>query len=227
MHGREVHDETRMLGEPFADVFPMMGPDVITHEMNRSDLLVNLPVQHFEKGDKCLLSLPLIALSIDLARTGVKGRKEVERPGPLVLMLVAVRNVLRLRWQSRRMTRSRLEGSLLVHRQDQLIWAQGTGIEVDQLGYGGIEGGVPRLLGREPHMMAPGFELMCRQNPAYGAHRDGCHHTLRDKLVRQFGTIPLGEATPQQIRAFASEAHDVDRHLWGKNRPWPRGQARR
>lgn len=227
MHGREVHDETRMLGEPSTDVFPMMGTDVITHEMNRSDLLVNLPVQHFEKGAIFVLSLPLIALSIDLARTDIKGRKKVERPGPLVLMLVAVRNVLRLRWQGRRMPRSRLEGSLLVHRQDQLIWVQWTGIKVDQLGYGGLEGGVPRLFGREPHMMAPGFELMRRQNPAYSSHRDGCHHTLCDELARQFGTIPWGEATTQQIRAFASQAHEVDGHLWGKNRPWPRGQERR
>lgn len=98
MHRREVHDEPRMLGKPFADVFALMGTDVITHEMNRSDLLVNLPVQPFEKGDKFLLSLPLIALSLDLARTGVKGRQEVEHPGPFVLMLVAVRNVVRLRW---------------------------------------------------------------------------------------------------------------------------------
>src|SRR5919197_2195685 len=200
MHGREVHDETRMLGEPFADFFPVMGTNIVTHKMNRPDLLVNLPIQRFEKGDKFLLPLPLTALSIDLARTGVKGRKEVERSRTLVLMLVAVRNVLRLRWLGRRVTRSRLEGGLLVHGQDQLIWAQWTGIEVDELGYGGIEGGVPRLLGIEPHMMAPGFELMRRQNPADGGCRDGRHHALRDELVRQFGTIPLGEATTQQIR---------------------------
>jgi hypothetical protein len=45
--------------------------------------------------------------------------------------------------------------------------------------------------------------------------------------VRQFGPIPRGEATPQQIRAFASQSHDVDGHLRGKTRPWPRGQERR
>jgi hypothetical protein len=39
--------------------------------------------------------------------------------------------------------------------------------------------------------------------------------------VRQFGPIPRGEATPQQIRAFASQSHDVDGHLRGKTRPWP------
>jgi hypothetical protein len=121
---------------------------VITHEMNRADLLVNLPVQHFEKGAKVLLSLPLIALSLDLARTGVKGRQEVERPGPPVLRLVAVRHGLRLRWEGRRVARSRLEGSCLVHRQDQLLWAQWTGLEVDHLRYGGIEGGGPRRMGK-------------------------------------------------------------------------------
>jgi hypothetical protein len=45
-------------------------------------------------------------------------------------------------------------------------------------------------------------------------------------LARQFGAIPLGEATTQQIQAFAGQAHRVDRDLRGNNRPWPRGQGR-
>lgn len=227
MHGHEVHDETRLLGEPSTDVFPMMGTDVITHEMTRADLLVHRSVQPFEKGAICVWSLPLIALAIDRARTDITGRTEVERPGPLVRMRVAVRNGRRLRWQGRRVARSRLAGRRLVHRQDQRLWAPWTGIQVAQLGYGGREGGGPRLFGREPHLLAPGVELRRRPHPAYGGHRDGWHPTLREELARQCGPSPWREATPQPIRAFASQAPEMDGHLWGKNRPWPRGQERR
>src|SRR5215510_1384263 len=64
------------------------------------------------------------------------------------------------------------------------------------------------------------------QNASYGGSGDVRHNALRDELARQFGAIPLGEATTQQIRAFAGQAHHVDRDLRGKNRPWPRGQGR-
>ena len=46
------------------------------------------------------------------------------------------------------------------------------------------------------------------------------------ELSREFGAIPLGEATPQQIWAFAGQAHDVNGDLGGKTRPWHRGQGR-
>ena len=162
MHRCKVHHETWMLGQPCADFFAMVRADVVTHEMNRADLLVNFPVQRFEKVDELSLALPVITVPVDLARTCVKGRKEIEGPGALVLVLVPVRKVLWLGWAGRSVPRSRLEGGLLVHGQDQFIEMQRPRVEVDQFGHRGIEGGVPRLLGIEPHMMAPGFELMCR-----------------------------------------------------------------
>lgn len=61
MHGREVQDETQMLGEPWADCFSMMGTDIVIHKVNRVDLLVNVPVQRAERGDKFLLWIPFIA----------------------------------------------------------------------------------------------------------------------------------------------------------------------
>jgi hypothetical protein len=124
MHGREVHDETRMLGELFSDFFAIVHTDVVTHEMNRADLLVNLPVQCFEKVDELSLALPVIPVPVDLARTGVKGCQEIEGPCTLVLVLVPVRKVLRLDWLGRSVPRSQLEGGLLVHGQDQFIEMQ-------------------------------------------------------------------------------------------------------
>jgi hypothetical protein len=52
MHRRKVHHETWMLGKPWADFFAMVRTDVVTHEMNRADLLGNLPVQQrVHQGD--------------------------------------------------------------------------------------------------------------------------------------------------------------------------------
>ena len=108
----------------------MVRADVVTHEMKRADLLVNLPVQRFEKVDELSLALPVITVPVDLARTGVKGRKEMEGPGALVVVLVPVRKVLWLGWAGRSVPRSRLEGGLLVHGQDQFIEMQRPRVEV-------------------------------------------------------------------------------------------------
>jgi hypothetical protein len=57
-------------------------------------VLAKLRVQCIQKGDKFPLSLPFITLPIDLARTGVKGGKEIEGTGALLLVLVPVGTVL-------------------------------------------------------------------------------------------------------------------------------------
>ena len=96
MHGGKVEDQSGMFGEPLADLLSMMCADIVTHEMNVGDMRLNLPVQLFQKGDACLLPFAVIALPIDLARAGVKGGKEIQGPGALVLVLALVGQVLRL-----------------------------------------------------------------------------------------------------------------------------------
>jgi hypothetical protein len=226
MHRRHGHHDTR-LGKPWADFCAMVRTAVVTPEMNRADLLVNLPVQRVEKVDALALALPGITVPVALARTGVTGRTEIEGLCTPGLVLVAVRKGLRLGWPGRRVPRSRLSGGLLVHGQDQCIAMPRPRVEVAQGGHRGREGGVPRRLGREPHMIAPGFALMCRQQPASGGPSNGGHHALGDELSRQCSAILRGEATTQPIRAFAGQAHNVDGDLGGKTRPWRRGQGRR
>ena len=58
----------------------MMGTDIISHQMNRTDVFVNGDIYRFEKGHAFPLPLPFITVPVDLARTGVKGGKEIERP---------------------------------------------------------------------------------------------------------------------------------------------------
>src|SRR5215510_16027342 len=97
MHWCEMHDEPRMFGEPLADFFAMMGADIVAHEVNRADRRVKLRVQCFQKGDEFPLPLPVITVPIDLARAGVKGRKEVEGACAPVFILMPVAQVLGLR----------------------------------------------------------------------------------------------------------------------------------
>jgi hypothetical protein len=227
MHGREVHDEAWMMSQPLSDLFPMMRTDMVAHQMNRSDILRNLDIHGFEKGHEFPLPLAVITVPVDFARTDVEGGKEMERPCPLILMLDAVGQVVRLGGQGRSQSGPRLQGGLLVDREHQFIRSEGTGIEANQFGDGGIEGGVPRMFGVQPQMLAPGLQLMGGQNPSHRGGRDLLHDPIGDELTREFGTIPLGEATPHQVRPLTGQAHDVDRDLRGKNRPWLRGQGRR
>lgn len=199
---------------------------MITYQMNRPDVLSNLLIQVFQAGDAFLLPLACITLAIDLARTGLKGRKEVEGARACVLVLIAIGQVLRLRWPGRSSPRPRLQRGLLIPREDDLVIVAWPRVEIDHVGDRGIKVVIAWVLGIQPEVMAPGFQLMRGQDPADGRGRDVCHEPIRDKLPRQLGTIPLGEATAEQIRAFAGQAHDVDGDRRGANRPWRRGQER-
>ena len=101
------------------------------------------------------------------------------------------------------------------------------GVEVDARRDGCIQGGIAGVLGRQPAMMAPGFEVMASQNPLYGRGGDTRNHSRSEALAGQFGAILRGEAAAQRIRTFAGEAYHVERDLRGKNHPWHRGQGRR
>jgi hypothetical protein len=153
---------------------------------------------------------------VDFARTAVEAGKEIERPRPLVLMLDAVGPVVGLGWQRRGRSGPRLQGGLLIEGEHQRIGSEGTGREVNQLGDRRREGGVPRVCGVQPQMLALGLQLMGDQNPPHRGGRDILQDPIGDALSCEFGTIPLGEATTHQVRPLAGQAHDVDRDLQGK-----------
>ena len=75
MNRREVKGKARMLHQPFSDFFAMMRTDMIAHEMNRLDALVNLRVPLFKKGDELLLTRAWVTLPKDCSRTGIEGSK--------------------------------------------------------------------------------------------------------------------------------------------------------
>jgi hypothetical protein len=67
---------------------------MVAHQMNRADILLNLDIHCFEKGHEFPLPLAVITVPVDLARTGVEGGKEIERPRRLGRLLDAVGQVL-------------------------------------------------------------------------------------------------------------------------------------
>jgi hypothetical protein len=165
---------------------------MVAHKMHGRDALVKLCIQRVQKGDAFLLTLPCITGPRDLARPGVKGGTAIEGPCARIRVLVPGGNLRRLGWQGRSVTRSRRQRGLLVHRQDHLLWTQRPCVEVKERRHGGREGGISRLLGIPPAMLAPGFEWLGRQHPSHGGGGDVRNDPVRDQLPRQCGTIPLG-----------------------------------
>ncbi len=226
MHGREVPDNAWMMTQPLSDLLPMMRTNSVAHQMNRVEVLIDFHLHRFENGDECSLPLPVITAPGDLARPGVEGGNESQRPRPLVRMLHAGGQVVGLGWQGRGRSGPRLQGGLLVDGEPQLSSLAGTGIEVNQVGDGGLEGGVPGAVGVQPQRLAPGLQRMGGENPPPRGGRAILHDPIGDALTHEFGTIPRGEATTHQVRPLAGQAHHGDGDLRGKNRPWPRGQER-
>jgi hypothetical protein len=67
-----VNDKARVFHQPLADFFAVMRADIIAHEMNRLDVLVNLRVHLCKKGDEFLLTFAWVTLPIDCSRTGIE-----------------------------------------------------------------------------------------------------------------------------------------------------------
>ena len=127
----------------------MMRTDMVTHQMNRLDMLGHLLIHVFQERDAFLRSCACITLPIDSAGTGIEGRKEVEGAGACLLVLIPVGQVLRLRGPGRGQPRTRLQGGLLVQRKDHLVIAEWTCGECDAFGDGAIKCGIPWVLGRQ------------------------------------------------------------------------------
>ena len=206
MHGRAVHHNARMVGEPWLNFLPMMRPDVVAPAMDGTDARINLQIQRFQKGQAFPLPLPVIPGPIDLARPGVEGRNPIAGTRARILVLNAVGPVVGLGGQGRGAARPRLQGSLLSHGAHQLSCTKRARLERDALGDRGREGRVPWRLGSAPDMLAPRLQLRRGQHPAHGGGGDVRHDPPGAELPRQFGAIPLGQAAAQWIRAFAGQA---------------------
>ena len=215
-----------MRGEPAGDLLAMRRTDVVTHQMNRPDVLGNLLGHVCQEGDAVLLPCACIPLAIDPTGTGIESRTEVEGSGACILMFILVGPVLRLGWPGRGQPRTRPQRSLLVPRAAHLSVAEWTRVEIDEGGAGGIQCGIPGGCGLPPAVLTPGCQVRRGQDAAHGRRGKLRHEPVREELPRPFGTIPRGEATAEPIGAFTGQAYHVNGDRRGKTHPWRRGRGR-
>jgi hypothetical protein len=176
--------------------------------MNRRDVRGHLPIDLLQKGNEFDLPFALGCGSVDRARTRIKTGKEVQ--GSFAGILVFDPDWLaRLCSQGRGGARPGLQTGFFVHAQDHFPYPQGAGIQGDNLLDLGGKRGIARDPGRQPQMMAPGFQLVMGQNPLNGLGRDRLHDPVVHQLAGQLRTIPLRQGTPNHIRTLAGQLDDI------------------
>jgi hypothetical protein len=230
MHRREVDDEPWMRLQPCVYGLARMRAGVIADEMNRLDRGRNRHVQVCQEPNELPLPLALVALSIDAPRTRVEGGKEIQRPGPSILVLHLI-GAAGLGGPRRVAAWTGLQGGLLIKRQDHFIGPQPPRIQRHHLGDPDTELDVPRGLGGQPHMVPPGFQFVMLEDPADRLGRNVLDEPLLFQLAGQLDAVPLGERPAELIRSLAGQLDEMDRYGGGKRpagapgRMYPRGPA--
>lgn len=192
MHGRKVELETAILFKPFADLFTVVGGDVVQDDVNSGDGLGDLTIQIFEKGNKLLLSFAFETSAIGHAASGIKGSEELQRSFAFVFVLHEIGEVSRLGGLCPMQPAAGLERSLLVHRQNNLMWKKWPSIEVNHLVDPLVKLRISRPFRMQPHMISPRFEFMIRQDAIYSRGRYLVDDPVGHQLPSQFGAVPLG-----------------------------------
>ena len=178
MCGGEVELKTWMVFEPFLDLFAVMDTDVIAHHMDQRDASRNLAVEGFQKRAELLLTLAPVTLPIDLTGTGVKSRKQVQGAVACVFMFDPIRHIIGLRQLSGMQPWSGWQRCLFIQGEHDFMSGQRTRIERDELCHTGIEGVVAWLFGVEPHVVAPGLQLVGGEDTPDGLGRDSVNDPM-------------------------------------------------
>jgi hypothetical protein len=89
-------------------------------------------------------------------------------------------------------------------------------IQGDKLLDLGGEHRLPWPLGRQPQMMAPGFQLVVHQHPLDRLRQDGRHAAVADQLPSQGGALPWRQGTSDHVRTLAGQLDHIPRHDRGQ-----------
>jgi hypothetical protein len=222
MHRWEVEDKAGVVGEPGLDRLALVDTEVVEDQADSGDTRRQTDVQQLKEGNELPGTFAGSTPANDLARAGVEGSKEVEGAAATVLMLD-------LHWPpslgrpGRRSPSPGLQVGLLVDTEHHFVTAQGPGVEVTDPPDRGREGSIAGDPGREPGVLAPGFQLVVGEDPQDGVGRDLLDNTICDQLPRQFGAIPEAQRHPTLTRQFAGQLDDVEGNLRGKRRASARG----
>jgi len=216
--GREMEMKSRMVFQPSLYLFARVHRQIITDDMDNINGRTYLFFHVREEGNKLRLAFALGALSVDDAGAGIECREKLQCAGAGVFVFHKrglISGTRRLRGMG---ARPGLQRSLFVDAQHDFIVGQRTRIPINHVIYPAVEFRIPRMFGRQPHVMAPRFQLACLQNSADGLRRDRVYQSIRNHLVCQFRTVPLRERTPHQIRPLASQFRYMCRYDWLKKK---------
>lgn len=155
----EMKDEARMPLQPFADLLAMVRRDVVADEVNRLDRLGDLRFEMLEKGDKFLLSLAPVTLPVNASSPRVEPGEQVQGALSTVLVFDPVGDTW-LRWLRVVKAQTGLEGGLFVGADDDLVRSQRSRVEPDHLTHPRVEFSIPGVFGGQPHVVAPGLQLV-------------------------------------------------------------------
>ena len=222
MPGREVPAKARRRGHPRGHLATMMGTDLVPDAMTRLARCCTLPVQRCQRGDALLRAVAVITRPSDLTRPRSPGGKPLPGASPRVFRLQAVGpGGPRRSW-----ARPRRPRGLRVHRQPPLLLATWPRGARDQRGDRGIARGGSGRLGMASQLMAPGLQLMGRQNPPPRGGREVRDDGLRKERGCPCRALPRGPAAAEESGARAGQTDHGARDLRGKKRPEPRGRGR-
>src|SRR5439155_8470415 len=112
-----------------ADFLAVMDRDVVGQQVDCGDRRGDGPVQLPEEGQILRLALAEEALAVDLARAGIEGCEELQRPLPPILVL-DLEWLAGACWPCGHQAWPRLERGHLVQAQDDLVRRQGAGEQV-------------------------------------------------------------------------------------------------
>lgn len=115
-------DEAGRSSQPRLNLTAFRHLHVIQDQKDAGDGSGKLLVHQGKKGNALGLSLSRVSTSIDLATAGIKGRKQVQSPNTLVLVLQA-QWVAWPRWKGGSSARTWLQIGFLIHAQDPLSLA--------------------------------------------------------------------------------------------------------
>src|SRR5436190_10228399 len=223
---REVAHKARMGGQPGAHQRARVHAQVIQQQMDRRDGRGNLLVELLQKGDELDLPFAQGGRRIDVAAARVEGGEEIEGTAAFVFVFDAhgAAPPGRTGWGQ---PGARLQAGLLVPAQDDLPRLQWARVEVHELLHLAREGGIARLLGREPQVVPPRLELVVAQDAPHRLVRDVVDQSFRHQRARDLGTVPLAERAATVVGALTGDLDHVQRHRRGGKRAAVPGVAGR
>ncbi len=176
--------EPGVMLEPFLYLLSVVNAHIVTDDVDEGNERWGMSVYVLKERDELYLPLAREALTDGVAGSGVKCCKKIEGSSPLVFMLNQVGLVSLSCSFGGGDPRPWLKRCFLIYREDDLMRKKGTGVDLDDLANAAVEGLIPFVLGRKPHVVSPGLELMAGDNATNRLRADALDDAIFFELPR-------------------------------------------